>query len=102
MEKKGTDPISTIKAWLFPVVVTILSTVIWQDIKELKNDVKQLLAQSNIDKTRIDALQKQIDILNQTILHSNPSDPAKQANYLYGSKEFILTEQKKKKQVRYV
>lgn len=100
MQQKN-DPVTAIKTWLFPAVVTILSTVIWQDIKELKNDVKQLLAQSNIDKTRIDALQKQIDVLNQSILHSSPVDPTKQANYFYGSKEFILTEQKKKKQLSY-
>jgi hypothetical protein len=101
MQQKN-DSVTAVKTWLFPAVVTILSTVIWQDIKELKNDVKQLLAQSNIDKTRIDALQKQIDVLNQNILQSNPLNPTKQANYFYGSKEFILTEQKKKKQVRYI
>lgn len=100
MQQKN-ESVAAIKTWLFPAVVTILATIIWQDVKELKNDVKQLLAQSNIDKTRIDALQKQIDILNQNLVHPQ-QPPAKQTAYFYDSKEFILTEQKKKNQVRYI
>jgi hypothetical protein len=73
VEKKN-DPVSIIKVWLFPAMVMILSTIIWQDVKELKNDVKQLLAQSNIDKTRIDALERQIDVINQMIMQERPAD----------------------------
>lgn len=50
--------IDKIKVWLFPTMVSIIGIFIWQEIKEIKSDVKALLAQSNIDKTRIDNLER--------------------------------------------
>lgn len=52
------DSITQIKAWLFPSVITLLAGIIWNDVQEIKADVKQLMAQSNIDKTRIDNLER--------------------------------------------
>lgn len=52
------NSISAVKSWLFPSVVSILAAVIWHDVNEIKSDVKQLMAQSNIDKTRIDNLER--------------------------------------------
>ena len=52
------DPTATIKTWLFPILMSGFAGLIWQDITEIKNDVKALMAQSNIDKTRIDALER--------------------------------------------
>lgn len=52
------DPIAQIKAWLFPSLITILAGIIWNDVQEIKSDVKALMAQSNIDKTRIDNLER--------------------------------------------
>ena len=54
------DPITQIKAWLFPSVITLLASIIWNDVQEIKADVKALMAQSNIDKTRIDNLERMI------------------------------------------
>ena len=54
------DPVAQIKAWLFPAVITVLAGIIWNDVKEIKGDVKALMAQSNIDKTRIDNLERVI------------------------------------------
>ncbi len=54
------DPVAQIKAWLFPSVITILAGIIWNDVQEIKADVKALMAQSNIDKTRIDNLERVI------------------------------------------
>lgn len=34
--------------------------MIWHDVNEIKADVKALMAQSNIDKTRIDNLERMI------------------------------------------
>lgn len=34
--------------------------MIWNDVNEIKADVKALMAQSNIDKTRIDNLERLI------------------------------------------
>jgi len=54
------DPVAQIKAWLFPSLITLLAAIIWNDVKEIKGDVKALMAQSNIDKTRIDNLERVI------------------------------------------
>lgn len=54
------DPVAQIKAWLFPSLITLLAAIIWNDVKEIKSDVKALMAQSNIDKTRIDNLERAI------------------------------------------
>jgi hypothetical protein len=48
------------KSWIFPGLVSILGMMIWQDVTEIKADVKALMAQSNIDKTRIDNLERQV------------------------------------------
>jgi len=54
------DPVAQIKAWLFPSVITLLAGIIWNDVQEIKADIKALMAQSNIDKTRIDNLERAI------------------------------------------
>ena len=54
------DPVAQIKAWLFPSLITLLAGIIWNDVQEIKADVKALMAQSNIDKTRIDNLERVI------------------------------------------
>jgi len=46
------------KAWAFPGLISILGAIIWNDIKEIKTDVKALIAQSNQDKIRIDNLER--------------------------------------------
>ena len=84
-----------IKTWLFPSIVTLLGTLIWRDMQEMRNDIKALLAQSNIDKTRIDNLERQMDLLNQKVLLTNP----KTVSYFTpssndgqgGKKEFYVT-----------
>ena len=52
------DPVAQIKAWLFPSIITVLAGIIWNDVQEIKSDIKLLMAQSNIDKTRIDNLER--------------------------------------------
>ncbi len=44
--------------------------MIWRDINEMRADVKMLLAQSNIDKTRIENLQKDVKTL-QDVVYKN-------------------------------
>lgn len=61
MEKGTTSPSSiknTIMTWLFPSLVSIIGYIIYQDVAEIKSDVKLLMAQSNVDKTRIDNLER--------------------------------------------
>lgn len=54
------NPIEQLKAYLFPTAITILSVIIWHDVNEMKADIKQLIVQSNVDKTRIDNLERQV------------------------------------------
>ena len=60
MVKKESSTIETFKVWIFPTLVSILAMMIWNDVNEIKADVKMLMAQSNIDKTRIDNLERQV------------------------------------------
>lgn len=75
--------INTVKVYLFPSLVTILSTMIWRDVTELRSDVKMLLAQSNIDKTRIDNLQKEVQMLQQKVFQTGPGKTTKVINFYH-------------------
>lgn len=59
MRNEGST-ITAFKVWIFPSLVSIIALLIWNDVNEIKADVKALMAQSNIDKTRIDNLERQI------------------------------------------
>ena len=50
--------IQAFKVWIFPTLVSLVSLLIWNDVNEIKADVKALMAQSNVDKTRIDNLER--------------------------------------------
>ena len=70
---KDITPISYFKSWIFPGLVSILGMMIWNDVNEIKTDLKLLMAQSNVDKTRIDNLERQI-----FKTASSPNDPSKE------------------------
>lgn len=107
----GSKDISgAIKTWLFPSVVTLIATLIWRDMQEMRQDIKALLAQSNIDKTRIDNMERQIDLLNnKVLLNSNKTayfeehkkdgeDPDKREGF--GSyREMVVSNNERKKAV---
>ena len=57
---KENSTISSVKSWIFPGLLYVTAMVIWSDVIEVKKDVKSLMAQSNIDKTRIDNIERQI------------------------------------------
>ena len=69
MVKKESSALEAFKIWIFPSLVSVLAMMIWNDVNEIKADVKMLMAQSNIDKTRIDNLERQV-------YRSNASYPA--------------------------
>jgi hypothetical protein len=58
--KKENSALTAFKVWIFPSLVSLLGIMIWSDVNEVKADVKALMAQSNIDKTRIDNLERQV------------------------------------------
>lgn len=56
-----------VKIWAFPVLLSVVGWFIVNTLQEIKHDlelvkqdVKTLLAQSNIDKTRIDNLEREV------------------------------------------
>jgi len=57
---KDNPSIAAFKVWVFPTLVSLVSLLIWNDVNEIKSDVKLLMAQSNIDKTRIDNIERQM------------------------------------------
>jgi hypothetical protein len=90
---------NAIKVYVFPSLVTIISMLIWRDISELRADVKALLAQSNIDKTRIDNLVNDVKAI-ETVLYNRktatnatffipPHDPWYKPEEEYDIKKYI-------------
>ena len=57
---KENPSIAAFKVWVFPSLVSLVSLLIWNDVNEIKADVKALMAQSNIDKTRIDNIEREM------------------------------------------
>lgn len=95
MARISTNTIDQIKAWLFPIIISIFTGYIWQDIREIKNDVKALMAQSNIDKTRIDNLERQV--FSKTVVPFKEKNKKKEplTNLLVNSELWADTRQKK-------
>jgi hypothetical protein len=75
---------NTLKIYVFPALVTILATLIWRDVTEMRSDVKMLLAQSNIDKTKIEQLEKDVKSLEQAVFNKKPLS-SNTAVYLHDS-----------------
>lgn len=97
---KSLDINAKLKIWLFPSLVTILGTLIWRDVAEMKSDIKALLAQSNIDKTRIDNLERFIykDNVTPATYYTAPLETPPPTNRLIAvDKYFILNDSKRKK-----
>ena len=66
-QPKSNAVLDKFKLWLFPALVSILATVIYREVLEIRSDVKQLLAQSNVDKTKIQMLEQQVKDLNSAV-----------------------------------
>jgi hypothetical protein len=74
-----------VKIWAFPVLLSVVGWFIINTLKEIKHDlelvkqdVKTLLAQSNIDKTRIDNLEREVyDKTSSLPLGNIPTIPTK-------------------------
>jgi len=59
------DIISTVKEWASPALIAIVGTLLYSDLSELKSDVKTLLIQQSVDRTRIEMLERDLQILEQ-------------------------------------
>lgn len=63
----ASSAIDKLKLYVFPGLASLLGLLIWTTVNDIKDDVaavkadiKVLMAQSNVDKTRIDNLERQI------------------------------------------
>lgn len=100
MKTRAEEIESKVKSWLFPSLVTVLAALIWKDVSELKDDVKSLLAQSNIDKTRIDNIER--EIYNKKIVYVDFQEKSsnkdnKDENPVYNKEIAIIETREKKK-----
>lgn len=68
-KSKPSSSANALKLYVFPVLVTILATLIWRDVTEMRSDIKSLLAQSNVDKTKIEILERDVKSLQQEIFN---------------------------------
>jgi hypothetical protein len=75
------EQVGTFKVWIFPSLVSILAMMIWNDVNEIKADVKSLMAQSNVDKTRIDNLERIIYKKTASIPFNLPSKDLQMESY---------------------
>lgn len=98
---KSLDINTKLKIWLFPSLVTILGTLIWRDVVEMKSDIKALLAQSNIDKTRIDNLERIFYKNNGStaVFYTAPMETPQpdKKRFSLTDKYFIINDPKRKK-----
>lgn len=72
---RETPAVNAFKVWIFPSLASAMALLIWNDVSEIKSDVKQLMAQSNIDKTRIDNLERQLYNTSASFPASIPVTP---------------------------
>lgn len=61
------EKVSAIKAWLTPILMSILGVMIWHDLNEMKRDIKILLAKDSANQIRIEQLEKDVDIMKKQI-----------------------------------
>jgi hypothetical protein len=58
---------NSIKIWAFPTLVTCLSVMIWTDVREIQSDVKHLMAESNINGTKLEGVDARVTNLEQAV-----------------------------------
>jgi hypothetical protein len=77
------------KSWIFPGLVSVMGMMIWNDVTEIKKDVKALMLQSSVDKTRIDNLEREVYKKNTT--YRSPFPPIKSNTILRSEMVAIIT-----------
>lgn len=95
---KENPSVQAFKVWIFPSLVSIVALLIWNDVNEIKSDVKALMAQSNIDKTRIDNLERQVyKTTANSPLSNRPEAPRHETSYAVLPNTDLLKKQKHEK-----
>ena len=68
---KNGDSITNVKAWLTPILMSILGIMIWQDIMEMRDDVKELIKRDSATQIRIFELEKDIELIQKQLYLGN-------------------------------
>ena len=63
------DPVSKIKEYLTPSLVTIVGVMLWSQLTELKSDVKKLLINQSADQVKIANLEQDVEELKSNYLN---------------------------------
>jgi len=96
---RDNTPVNAFKVWIFPSLASAMALLIWNDVNEIKSDVKLLMAQSNIDKTKIENLERQL--YKPTTSFPYPGLPNKESsltsNYAILPNRDLLKKQKHEK-----
>ena len=57
MEQNSSNILKEVKSWITPALLSFVSMMLYQNMQEMKSDIKLLLNQSAQDKVRIDNLE---------------------------------------------
>jgi len=60
----------TVKAWITPMLLMTVSVIMYDNMQEMKSDIKKLLAQSSADQIRLEYLEKEVGNLKYKIYAS--------------------------------
>jgi len=60
MTKQNEAVVNTIRTWIFPGLAALVGAMMWSTLNEIRSDLKTLMSQSAIDKTRIDNLERAV------------------------------------------
>jgi hypothetical protein len=63
------DPVSKVKEWLTPTLVTIVGVMLWSQLTELKSDVKKLLINQSADQVKIANLEQDVEELKSNYMN---------------------------------
>jgi hypothetical protein len=83
------EVISVIKEWASPVLIGIVSMLLWRDVTELRSDVKILLSQQSANEVRIQNMESDINMLKSMSFKNQADEEAAQKIFEIQSKTQI-------------
>jgi hypothetical protein len=84
--------ITAVKAWIFPGLLSIATVSMLNDLSQIKSDIRTLMTQSNIDKTRIDNIERRVGNLENSI-YLRKDVRQSNLNIVFPSRYFIKEEE---------
>ncbi len=97
MEQNSSNILKEVKSWITPALLSFVSMMLYENMQEMKSDIKLLLNQSAQDKVRIDNLETRF-LRIEDQLYNKKTREAK-----FELPDFVLyrEEQKKIKPIKY-